>query len=348
MGTLRITGVIDLKQFWPEGSSDADTTKVKLIVGEDSFMYRQSDDAEFVPTRVYEGAKSKGKISTEVIKFSKRNNSNSITIRLQGLDAPELHFRAAPLKQSDDITAEERKFYNSINKERRQCFAESATVILRDKLEKYADADGLLPATFFTNVDYPQDAIDTYGRFVGNIYVNDEKLDINIWLLENGAATPAFYTSMTKEEIALVLDAWTKGKKLKNRIGKMISKDAGKFDWELLYRKHGEDVIFDMDDDKGDSIMPKIYRRQVAWMVYKKAKIISGSMKFTTYLKEYTKDQFCYTDEFLEYGKDSCYKYNIDEIITTDNKILINAEDIMFNETQSVLVNARNKVINNW
>jgi hypothetical protein len=71
-------------------------------------------------------------------------------------------------------------------------------------------------------------------------------------------------------------------------------------------------------------------------------------MKFKAYLKEYTKDQFCYTSDFLEYGKDSCYKYNIDEIITTDNKILINAEDIMFNETQSVLVNAKNKVINNW
>ena len=44
MGTLRIKGTIELNQFWPLGSSDADTTKMKLIVGEDSFQFKATGE----------------------------------------------------------------------------------------------------------------------------------------------------------------------------------------------------------------------------------------------------------------------------------------------------------------
>ena len=38
-GLLRVRGTIDLDQFWPTGSSDADTSKIKVTVGKDSFAY---------------------------------------------------------------------------------------------------------------------------------------------------------------------------------------------------------------------------------------------------------------------------------------------------------------------
>lgn len=348
MGTLKITGVIDINQFWPKGSSDADTTKIKLLVDERSFEYMPEGEEEFVPTKIYLGAKSKGKITTEVVSFNKKENANFITIRLQGLDAPELHFRAAPLKSGEDVTKEERALYNSINKERRQNFAQSSTALLAGMLAAFADVHGLLSAVFLTDIEYPQDAVDTYGRFVGSVLVDNLEMNVNLWLVKNGAATPAFYTSMAKEEIEGILDAWDKGKKFHNRIGKMITNDITLFDWNLLYEKPNANIIFNIGDDAGHSIMPKIYRRQVAWLVSKKAGVIPKSKKFKTYLKEYTKDQICYTDEFLKYGKDSCYKYNLEEIISADSQILKQADEIIFSETKSTLVDAKNKPIVGW
>ena len=40
MGLLRVTGIIDLGQYWPIQDSDADTTKVLVGVNAGSFTYR--------------------------------------------------------------------------------------------------------------------------------------------------------------------------------------------------------------------------------------------------------------------------------------------------------------------
>ncbi|MEI9911090.1 MAG: hypothetical protein WDO71_16280 [Bacteroidota bacterium] len=94
MGTLRIHGTIDLIQFWPKGSSDADTTKIKLVVGANSFEYKKEGAASFKKTNAFKGAKSRGTITADVIKTSAATGLQTITVRLQGVDAPELHFRA--------------------------------------------------------------------------------------------------------------------------------------------------------------------------------------------------------------------------------------------------------------
>ena len=104
MGTLRIHGTIDIKQFWPNGSSDADTTKIKLVVGEDSFEYKEDDEKDFSKTNAFKDAISKGQGSKPVINTSKRDGTQTITVRLQGVDAPELHYRAAPLKKTNDVS----------------------------------------------------------------------------------------------------------------------------------------------------------------------------------------------------------------------------------------------------
>ena len=36
-GLLEVSGTIDLSQFWPQGSSDADTTKVLVTIGDNAF-----------------------------------------------------------------------------------------------------------------------------------------------------------------------------------------------------------------------------------------------------------------------------------------------------------------------
>ena len=141
-------------------------------------------------------------------------------------------------------------------------------------LKQFTDT-GVVVVVFESEVDKPFEVVDTYGRFIGNIVVNGDR-DINTWLVENGWCSPAFYTSMSNEEIDIFLKAWVKGKKIKGRTSKSISKIASTFNWDLVYGKPGTIQNFMVGEDKGKTIMPKIFRRQVAWMVAKKAKVISA------------------------------------------------------------------------
>src|SRR5438093_2853289 len=89
MGLLIINGVLRVKQFWPEGRSDADTANVDLAA-KNTFVF-VNDAGQRAPTHAFDNAESVGQRRTPVIKTNK-SGARKVTIRLQGLDAPELHF----------------------------------------------------------------------------------------------------------------------------------------------------------------------------------------------------------------------------------------------------------------
>jgi endonuclease YncB( thermonuclease family) len=347
MGTLRVTGTIDISQFWPIDSSDADTTKLKLEVSKASFKYRKTGSKSFKTTNVYSGAISKGQVTKEVINIAKKTGIQTITCRLQGVDAPELHYHATALKKKSSITQAIRDAFNKNNPERRQCFAQSSTVTLAKHLKKFADNSGVVKAVFETEVENPADAIDTYGRFVGNIRIG-KSLDINIWLVENGWGHPSFYTSMSKDEINAFLKVWKKGKAKSGRPGHSVTKNAGIFDWKLLYDEPKKDKViqFKIGDDKGKVLMPKIYRRQVAWMVSKKAKVIESTVKFADYLKE-KPDQLVLLNDFLQNDLNSAEVKNLHDFVIK-NKVTKNPEELVFKEKAGTLVDANGNKVEQW
>lgn len=346
MGTLRITGIIELNQFWPESSSDADTTKIKLIVGDDSFEYREEGSTSFKKTMVFKDAISKGQGSRPVIHTSAKTGEKTITVRLQGVDAPELHYQAAALKKSPDISDTERKKFNELNRiEKRQHFAESATVALMKHLKTFAATD-TVEASFESNVNKPFEVVDTYGRFIGNIMIG-EGHNVNTWLLEHGWCTPAFYTSMSKEEIEAFLAAWQKGRKVKGRTSKSIIKDSNKFDWNLTYRSPGSIPAFKIGEDRGKGIMPKIFRRQVSWQTCKKAKVITASTTFKTQLQK-NPDQLILLKDFLANGLTSSTVFNLHDFIDAKGMIQKKPDELIFQEKPGTLVDKNNKKIERW
>lgn len=345
MGILRIKGQVELDQFWPVGESDADTTKIKLLVGDNSFEYKETGTDEFKVTTVFRDAVSKGRGTTPVIKTRKKDGVQTITVRLQGVDAPELHYNAAPLKRVPAVSDTNRKKYNTINVDRRQCFAESATSALFLYLKELTPTI-VLDVVFESEVDKPFEVIDTYGRFVGNIIADGGK-DINLWLVANGWTSPAFYTSMSAEEITAILNAWKKGKKIKGRTGTSLSKSASLFNWEMVFRKPGTVAAFTLGDDKGKSIIPKIYRRQVGWMVAKKAEVITAATSFKTFLKK-SPDQLVLTTNFLKLGLTASKVYALHDFVSPENKILKRPEELVFQERPGTLINSSGKRVETW
>jgi endonuclease YncB( thermonuclease family) len=339
MGLLKVNGTVNLSQFWPHGDSDADTTKVILSTSVDAFEFQPHPGTPFAVTHAFDDAKVIGAGSKQVI-----DNKGRITIRLQGIDAPELHYRPAPIPKKLNPTGEQQSVFKELNKEYRQHFGETATVKLYELLSKAGN--GELACTVTTAVNSPNDVFDTYGRFIGDLIVEQDSAEINVnhWLVKEGLAFPTFYTSMSPEEIEAYIDAAKQGRQKKKSIWTNLQTNLGKFDRTLVYR--GKNAKPAPTEDTGSLLFPKLFRRFCTWSIYRKAEIVSST--FQRYLKD--KRDACYlTEEFLEHGLASSNPHFLDEFVKSKEKIDFLPEQLVFNEGQSKLVNATTgKPITEW
>ena len=156
-------------------------------------------------------------------------------------------------------------------------------------------------------------------------------------------------TKFTKKEIDGFLIAWTKGKAKANRPGISLSKDAVAFDWNLLYRRPNNEkpLVFKPGQDKGKVLMPKIFRRQVSWMIAKKAKVINNTTSFQNYLKSKPDDLFLLKDYLANVNK-PVKKYFLHDFVSSGNKVLKNPEELVFKEKPAKLVTSKSKTITKW
>src|SRR5262245_47604819 len=97
MGMLRVTGTIDLTQFWPTGKagnilSDADTVHVQVNPAT-SFVYEGNVTRAFDYAWINTRKNKDGSRSPIYVIVSQVTPNAHIKVRLQGIDAPELHYR---------------------------------------------------------------------------------------------------------------------------------------------------------------------------------------------------------------------------------------------------------------
>ena len=107
-GLLEVTGTIDLDQFWPSGTSDADTTKLLVAVDQDAFRFRPAPSEPFKVTHVFDDAIVIGETRKPAI-----DSQHRVTIRLQGIDAPELHYTPQAVLSRKEQTDEQHQLYLS-------------------------------------------------------------------------------------------------------------------------------------------------------------------------------------------------------------------------------------------
>ena len=326
-GLLEVSGTIDLDQFWPTGESDADTVKVHLS-GPSAFQFRASPNAAPQVTHAFEGAKIRGKVAKDAIDKQQR-----ITIRLQAVDAPELHYRPTiPTLNKKKPTAAQKAAFKKANGNFRQHFGETATVELFNFLSQAGPSP--IDCVVRTLVDHPNDVFDTFGRFIGEIFVKigGQELSANQWLCANGWAFPTFYVSMTEDEITTFRQLSQKARSKKAGIWKKATSDLSKFERALVFRKGGPP---DPAHDPGPVFMPKLFRRRSTFGVAQLAKMTTGS--FQKYLA--AEPDACYeTDDFLRNGIQSATHRRLDEFVSAQSKFLVDAGGIVFQEMPSTVL----------
>ncbi len=331
-GLLKVRGRIPLEQFWPQGESDADTTKVKVEVGEGAFRFREHPGADFHITKAFNKARVRGRVSKDII-----DTKGRVTIRLQGVDAPELHYMPQAAKKKGEQTKQQRKVFLEWNHKYRQHLAEAATVALKTLLEQGGSND--LACQVLTAVDQPDDAIDTYGRLVGDIEVtiNVKRINLNQWLTSKGWTVPAFYNSMSEEEIRTLLELGEQARGKDRGFWPHLTETVGKLNFKLRYRRSAPP---DDNDDSGPVLMPKLFRRLSTFAVNKKAKMVTGGFK--SYVQKQA-DIYYLLDNFLEQGSTAATPWNLSEVIGANGALLARPQDLVFREAGAKLIGPNGK-----
>ncbi len=330
IGLLEVDGSIDLSQFWPAGGSDADTTQIRVNVTAGAFRFRPSPDQPFRVTHSLDNAKVKGAATYDIVKGGK------IRVRLQGIDAPELHYRPAAAKKKADQTEEQHELYLRWNLEFRQFLAETATNALATFLNGIGASP--LPCKIRTAVDTPGEVFDTYGRFVGNIFVQlpAGEQDLNLWIIEQGWAFPAFYSSMSEEEITTITAAADRAYLADRGIWPYLNDAvrAAEFDLDLVFR--GKGAPLNPAADVGLVIVPKLFRRLATYVVNRKAKMVSGT--FENYLRsKRSSDSVHLTQEFLAQGAAAAPVRFLDEFVE-NGLTTVWPEELVFREKPSSVI----------
>jgi endonuclease YncB( thermonuclease family) len=329
-GILVIDGTVDVAQFWPSGESDADTVKFTIVKPQTAFRFRSSPGAPAQVTHAFDNA---GMFETVKGKrtFKPLIRKGAITLRLQGIDAPELHFMPR-VKGTKNF---------------RQFQGETSTVALGNQLRKSGKKS--IPCQFITGVNHPQDVVDKYGRFVGEILFNrgaSNEWNICDWLAEQGWAFPAFYNSMTVAEIGRLQAKARSAQQAKRGIWRYATGNIGTLNWNMVFRRNGPP---NPANDRGPVVFPKIFRRLCDYSVKKQNGTVSGTL--ASYLAGLKPPDFCYrTGDFLGAGGHPAtnVRKKLAQFVTAANKYLAGPGDLVFVEAPSTIVDRQNHKVTSW
>lgn len=363
-GLLTIDGILRLDQFWPKGKSDGDTVKITIPKGTTSafkFAPSQTGKAKVVHTFDTSLSYDVKTLPAKSIKFAKkvvtqpRGKTNvgvrQVTIRMQGIDTSELHYKIYDARTLVQIPKANRK----VNVEYYQPLGASAALKLRELIQAVGTGDPL-PCQFRTRVDTAAEAIDKYGRFIGDIWVTVGGTDVNLndAMLEQGLAVPAFYESMLTDEIAMKIAAAKAGAKVPDRLATHYRAKVGKLDKRLKYAPftaRAKANLPKIGSDRGLVIHPKLYRRLCRWTILRdgKAKRKNGSIPSTYegYLREdESLKTIQLTRDFLKQKK-ATPKLDFFRFFK-NNTLKLDPEEIVFPEARSYLFTSTGTPIKNW
>jgi endonuclease YncB( thermonuclease family) len=337
-GLLTVVGSLDIGQFWPASkgtsSSDGDTVHLKVNPAS-SFVFSSSPSVPPKTTQAFVGGIVNDHGQTKKVITSK----SEIKVRLQGIDTPELHLPVIatwdPLKKG--------RFPNQF----RQPYGAGAANALHDYLTGFleAGAGSAIRATFVTRIDHPGDAIDSHGRFVGDIVVGTGAgTSINTWLVENGWAYPLLYDSMIESEVQTIINAWKVGKKIGSRPGKAFQKTLQPFDPTM-------NVGNARLPDKGKPNFPKIFRRQAAFWA-----VVPGPLTPVEFVEHLSagipgkRDTAYRTPYFLKNIDKLDKKQRIELVskIGQQGETNFEPDALVFNEDVSTLRSASGKKVTSW
>ncbi|MES0041881.1 hypothetical protein [Mesorhizobium sp. M0091] len=357
MGIVDIQGKVDVFQYWPHGSSDVDT--LKFIPDLASAQY-VGDGASTNVGAFFErgGTFQPDDNNPGEEKFKsilRKAGGVSLSVRLQGIDAPETHY--SPNYREGMFDGDYAKWiakHIARQKSYRQPYGKLCTDLFANGLRTQlgigsfnsATPEVLVDAKVRILADGIDGAVDVFGRVLGYVTLIGNGLEIvlNDHALTQGFAFCSFYGSMAIDEMKRLSDLFAthgEGGAQKSQLRSNVSGQLRDFEYELWTTKSMRDT--DRDDNGADSFRskcfdPKLFRRCIDWVGRKEA--LGESTALLDYMRSNDEDIVLLSDFVAAKGDwNKSRKFALGFLIAKDGAFSYKTGEVVFESRPVEIVN---------
>jgi hypothetical protein len=290
MGFVEIGGKVDVFQYWPHGASDVDT--LKFVPIPESATYTSGA----VSTKVWPFFEHGGTFQPDdnkpgEIRFKpilRKSGGVSLSVRLQGIDAPETHYAPNFREGMFDgdyaqwiakHVARQKSYRQPYGKLCTDLFANGVRTAIGVGSFSSASPEVLVDAKLKILADGINGSVDVFGRVIGYVTLSGNGRDVvlNDFALSEGFAFCSFYGGMALDELKRLSDLYAghgTAPATKSQLRNNLSNQLRDFEPELWTTRSMRDT--DRDDNGADSFRskcfdPKLFRRCIDWVGRKEA-----------------------------------------------------------------------------
>ena len=365
MGFVEIPGKVDVFQYWPDGSSDVDT--LKFIPDLASAKYF-SDAASTNVAAFFEkgGTFQPDDNSPGEVKFKsilRKGGGVSLSIRLQGIDAPETHYSPNYREgMFDGDYAQWVAKHVARQTSYRQPYGKLCTDLFGKGLRTQlgispAPAGGAAPEVLVDAkvkilADSINGAVDVFGRVIGYVTLmgNGQQIVLNDYALSQGFAFCSFYGSMAIDEMKRLADLFAAhgaGGAQKSQLRNNVSLQLRDFEPELWTTKSMRDT--DRDDNGVDTFRskcfdPKLFRRCIDWVGRKEA--LGDATMLLDYMRS-NDEEIVLMSDFIAANGDwkKSRKFEMGSLIAKDGAFRYRAGEVVFEARPVQIVDEQRQVL---
>ncbi|TIW68546.1 MAG: hypothetical protein E5V60_04515 [Mesorhizobium sp.] len=357
MGFVDILGTVDIFQYWPHGPSDVDTLKFNPDLA--SAQYFANGTTTSVGAFFERGGTFQPDDNNpgeeKFRSILRKAGGVSLSVRLQGIDAPETHyspnyregmFDGDYAKWVAKHIARQKSYRQPYGKLCTDFFANGLRALLGVGSFNSATPEVLVPAKVRILADGINGAVDVYGRVIGYVTLigNGQEIVLNDYALSQGFAFCSFYGSMAIDEMRRLTELFAAhgaSGAPRSQLRSNVSNQLRDFEPELWTTKSMRDT--DRDENGADAFRsrcfdPKLFRRCVDWIGRKEA--LGESTALLDYMRSNDEEIVLLSDFVAAKGDwNKSRKFAMGSLIAKDGAFSYKNGEVVFKSRPVEIVN---------
>jgi hypothetical protein len=361
LGHVEISGKVNAFQYWPHGSSDVDT--LSFIPDLSSAQYFDNGASTPVGAFFERGGifqpDDNNPGSDKFRSILRKAGGKAFSIRIQGIDAPELHYSPNYREGMFDgdygswlakYISRQNSYRQPYGKLCSDLFATAVRTQLGIGSFDPNKPEVIVDATVRLVADSINTAVDVYGRLIGYVTLsaNSSHVILNDFALSQGFAFCSFYSNMTVDEMKRLSDVYSShgtGETPISQLRSNTSTHLRDFEPSLYTTKSMRDT--DRDDNRANSFRskcfdPKLFRRCIDWVGRREA--LSESISLLDYMRRNDED-IALINDFISANGDwrKVRKLDMGALIAKDGSISYHTGEVVFESRPVVIVDEQNQ-----